>query len=250
MNSENLQAPFCALVTGGARRIGASIVRRLHQADLNVLIHCRQSRQEADALCHALNQIRPLSAKVLVCDFSQNDAAEQLMHQAGAWGDQIRVLVNNASCFERSDLSVVDFQKQMNDYRVNVLQPLALSIRLRTVLARHQGCIINITDLHAERPLKDYLGYCQTKAALFMQTKSLAREFAPDIRVNAVAPGAIAWPEGDNSLSQDVKSSILSKTPLKKHGSPEDIAAAVLFLVQHGFITGEVIHVDGGRIVL
>lgn len=247
MNSDNLQAPLCALVTGGGRRIGASIVRILHQAGFNVLIHCHQSTHAAEALCRELNQHRSMSATMIVCDLNQDNAVDQAMRQAGLREDKIAVLVNNAACFWRSDLGFVDFKSQLDNYRVNVLQPLAFSIRFKSSLAKHQGCIVNITDVHAERPLKNYLEYCQTKAALLMQTKGLAREFAPDIRVNAVAPGAIAWPEGDNTLSQNIKMKILANTPLKKHGQPDDIARAVLFLVEHSFITGEVIHVDGGR---
>lgn len=243
----NTSSPSSALVTGGAKRIGAAIVQALHAAGFNVLIHCHRSAASAQRLCQTLNQQRPDSAQVVICDLSQSDAADYIMNQLGAWQNTLKVLVNNASCFWHSALKSVDFQAQLTYYQVNVLTPLSLSIQARPFLAAQQGSIINITDIHASKPLKGYLEYCQTKAALLMQTKALAREFAPAVRVNAVAPGAIAWPEEDNALSPEAKQSIIEQTPLKKHGQPVYIAQAVLALIENEFITGQVLAVDGGR---
>jgi len=144
-------------------------------------------------------------------------------------------------------IAVTRFQKLL---QVNVLAPWQLSLNARPWLEKTQGCIVNMTDIHAEKPLKQYAEYCQSKAALWMQTKALAREFAPLIRVNAVAPGAIAWPEGDNALSETMKTKLLAETPLKRHGEPRFIAEAVLSLFNNEFMTGQVLRVDGGRSII
>ncbi|MDF1683910.1 MAG: pteridine reductase [Legionellaceae bacterium] len=252
MNRDKTQDVRVALVTGAARRIGAVIAERLHQAGFNVVIHCHDSKQEAEALSNQLNQIRPHSACVLSADVSLKNQAVALIKQAVDWQGRLDILVNNASCFIKTPVRNIDLDGVDNAvcdklWVTNVNAPLWLSEAAHASLAKHHGSIINITDIHAEKPLSDYLVYSQTKAALKMQTEALAREYAPNIRVNAVAPGAIAWPEGENALSPEVQANIISKTLLKKHGEPKWIAEAVLSLISNEFITGQTLRVDGGR---
>jgi len=247
VNRDKTQDVRVALVTGAARRIGAATAERLHQAGFNVVIHCYQSKQEADELSKKLNHIRSNSACVLAADLSLKNNACALIKQAMAWQGRLDALINNASCFIKTPAGELDESAWETLWLTNVKAPLWLSEAARACLAKHEGCIINITDIHAEKPLLDYGVYSQTKAALKMQTEALAREYAPEIRVNAVAPGAIAWPEGDNALSLDLQKQIISKTLLKKHGEPKWIAEAVLSLVLNEFITGQTLRVDGGR---
>jgi pteridine reductase len=249
VNRDKTQDVRVALVTGAARRIGAVIVERLHKAGFNVVIHCHQSKQEADELSKKLNQIRSDSACVLIADLSSKNKACALIKQTMDWQGRLDALVNNASCFIKTPVGDMDDAVWDMLWLTNVNAPLWLSEAARTYLAKHEGCIVNITDIHAEKPLSDYAVYSQSKAALKMQTEALAREYAPEIRVNAVAPGAIAWPEGDNALSLDLQKQIISKTLLKKHGEPKWIAEAVLSLVSNAFITGQTLRVDGGRSV-
>ncbi len=247
MNPINKQAAKVALVTGGARRIGAAIVKKLHGAGYNVAIHCRFALAEAQQLADQLNEQRPDSALVLQKELTEAQAAPDLMAAINGWAGQLHVLVNNASAFIRTDCHQNEEQNWDLLFNANVKAPFLLSLAARPLLAKHSGVIINITDIHAEKPLSGYSVYCQTKAALEMQTKSLARELAPEIRVNAVAPGSIAWPENENSLSLEIQQQIIAETPLKRHGAPEFIAQAVLALVENPFITGQIVRVDGGR---
>lgn len=246
MNLKNKQ-PKIALITGAARRIGAEIARALHQAGYRVVIHCHQSLADANQLAQTLNAERPDSALVVQADLSLPNTSDALIHAAIQWAGGLQVLVNNASLFIPSDLHTYDPACSETLFALNVFAPWRLSIAARPWLAQGSGSIINITDIHAEKPLKAYAEYCQSKAALWMQTKTLARELAPLIRVNAVAPGAIAWPEQENSLSEPIKNQIINETPLKMHGQPEFIAEAVLALITNPFITGQMLRVDGGR---
>lgn len=247
MNQANKQEAKVALVTGGARRIGAAIVNKLHDAGFKVVIHCHHSLDDAHALAVSLNHKRVDSALVLKRELTELEAPEEMMNSVFDWAGRLDLLVNNASIFTRSDCDSVVHEDWDALFNINVKIPFLLSVAARPLLKLHQGVIINITDIHAQRPLKGYAVYCQTKAALEMQTKALAREFAPEIRVNAVAPGAIAWPEDANSLSVDEQHKIIQKTPLKCHGSPEFIAQAVLAMAENSFITGQILNVDGGR---
>lgn len=247
MNRDKTQDVRVALVTGAARRIGSAIAEGLHQAGFYVVIHCHDSTHEAEMLSNKLNQIRSNSACVLVADLSLKNQACMLIRQAMDWQGRLDVLVNNASCFIKTPVGNVDEVVCDKLWITNVKAPLWLSEASYASLAKHQGSIINITDIHAEKPLSEYAVYSQTKAALKMQTEALAREYAPNIRVNAVAPGAIAWPEGENALSSEVRAHIISKTLLKKHGEAKWIAEAVLSLVSNKFITGQTLRVDGGR---
>lgn len=250
LNQVNKQEAKVALVTGGARRIGAALVQALHAAEYKVVIHCHSSQAEAQALSTALNQVRAESSLVVPHELNNEQAASHIIEQINTWAGRLDVLINNASVFRRSEQAVYQPEDWQTLFAVNVQAPYRLSMTARPLLQKTQGCIINISDIHAERPLKGYAVYCQTKAALEMQTKALAREFAPEIRVNAVAPGAIAWPEADNALSMKQRQDIINKTALKRHGEPEFIAQAVLAVVENPFITGQIIKVDGGRSIM
>ncbi|WP_026069257.1 pteridine reductase [Legionella tunisiensis] len=250
MNQANKQAAKVALVTGAARRIGAAIIKKLHQAGFKVVIHCNHSLAIAKALAHDLNQQCPDSAYVLQKELTAANAASELITSVIAWAGRFDLLVNNASLFVRSDCTTFDETVWDSLFTVNVKVPFLLSLAARPHLTTQEGCIVNITDIHADKPLKDYAIYCQSKAALLMQTKALAREFAPQIRVNAIAPGAIAWPEDNNMLSMETQQQIIAKTPLKRHGDPEYIAQMVLALATNPFITGQIVNVDGGRSIV
>jgi pteridine reductase len=244
LNPQNKQVSSpVALITGAARRIGAAIAQHLHQAGFRTVIHCHQSHQEAIDLSDSLNHLRAHSAKILCADLLGSSAAHYLINETVAWGGRLDVLVNNASLFSR--------QSEHWDamFNLNVKAPFLLSHAARVHLVDTRGVIINITDTHTNKPLKGYCVYCQTKAALSMQTRALACEFAPSVRVNAVAPGAILWPEEDNALSEESQQAIINKTPLKQHGHPIFIAQAVLSLIENTFITGQTLCVDGGRVI-
>lgn len=236
-----------ALVTGAARRIGAAIIQHLHQSGFKVIIHYHRSVAEAQALMADLNQQRANSAYSIQQDLADPKAAEKIMFKALEWGGRLDVLVNNASLFIKTEAESSDIWDRL--FSTNLHAPFLLSQAAFPSLAKHQGVIINISDIHAVKPLKGYSIYCQTKAALNMQTLALAKEFAPEVRVNAVAPGAIAWPEKDNSLSKEIQEQIIAQTLLKKHGNPSYIAQAVLALIDNSFITGQILAVDGGRSV-
>lgn len=233
------------LITGAARRIGAAIARLFHARGWRVALHCHASVKEAEALKHALCQVRAASACVLRADLCDAQAVSMLIPETLAVWGRLDVLVNNASCFLRTeDAMSAAFQEML---ALHVTTPWTLVMAAREALSRSEGAIINLTDIHAERPLKDYSLYCQTKAALKMQTMALAKILAPHIRVNAVAPGAIAWPEGDNALNEEKKAAIIAKTPLARHGHPQFIAEAVFMMATNRFITGQSLAVDGGR---
>ncbi len=249
MNYSNKQEAKVALVTGGAKRIGAGIVNALHEAGYRVCIHCHHSVDDANTLAETLNAKRPGSAMVVIGALERDETASQIILQTIGFASRLDLLINNASVFLRTNPSA---SKSTQDtwqmlFDTNVKAPFLLSMAAKPWLQQSQGSIINITDIHAATPLKDYSVYCQTKAALLMQTKSLALEFAPDIRVNAIAPGAVAWPEGDNELSSNLQEKIIERTPLKCHGSPLHIAMMVVALAQNPFVTGQNICVDGGR---
>ena len=242
MNIENKQVNPVVLVTGSARRIGATIVEYLHTCGFDVIIHCNRSIDSANKLAKKLNQIRLDSAYVLSADLCDMHLAQKLILDSWQWHQRLDVLVYNASLFSTDDNL---WQKL---FTTNVMAPYWLSLAAKPYLEKTQGSIINITDIHADKPLKNYALYSQTKAALKMQTEALARELAPNIRVNAVAPGATMWPEDNNNLSDELKQHIIDKTLLKKHGSPVYIAQAVLALINNQFVTGQSLRVDGGRL--
>ncbi|SHG89772.1 pteridine reductase [Ferrimonas marina] len=235
-----------ALTTGSARRIGAAINQMLHQRGFNLVIHCNSSAAEAQALAEQFNALRPDSAVVIQGSLSDPQGIPGLAEQTLApWG-RLDLLVNNASAFFPTPIGQIDDAAWHSLVGSNMQGPLLLSQALAPALTQTQGGIVNLLDVHAQSPLKGHTLYCMAKAALSMMTRSLALELAPEVRVNAVAPGAILWPEtgGDAAAQQGV----LDQVPLGRLGTPEDIAQAVGFLALDAhYITGQILAVDGGR---
>ncbi len=235
-----------ALITGAARRIGATIARTLHAHGASVAIHYRGSADEAAALCSELNARRSDTAAAFSADLTNPASLEALASDVVAWRGQLDILVNNASSFYPTPVGEIT-EDHWNDLMgTNLKAPLFLSQALLPQLRSAKGVIVNIVDVHSQRPLKDHAVYGPAKAGLAMLTKSLAKDLAPDIRVNGVSPGAILWPEND--MNDDTKSSILEQIPLGRAGEPDDIAGAVLFLARDAtYVTGQIIAIDGGR---
>jgi pteridine reductase len=234
------------LITGAAKRIGAACARLLHSEGCNVFLHYRSSEEAALQLCHELNQIRPDSAQIMQADLLNMSELESLAGAACAAWDGIDALVNNASAFYPTAMSDVTEQQWDELLGGNLKAPFFLAKALSKDLAKKNGCIVNIIDIHAERGLLGYPVYSIAKAGLAAMTKILAKELGPKVRVNAVAPGAILWPE--NGLPELAKAEILQRVALKRTGEPQDIAKSVLFLIKDAdYITGQIIVVDGGR---
>ncbi len=232
-----------ALVTGGAHRIGKAICQTLHAHGFQVMIHYHQSQAAAQALADELNQQRSDSASIIQGDLSDAQTLQSLAEQI----EHLDLLVNNASAFYPTPISDITQDAYQLLMDTNLRAPLFLSTHLAEQLAQAQGCIINIVDIHSQRPLKDYPLYSISKAALAMATKTLAKELAPSVRVCGVSPGSILWPENAAELSDVNKQKMLDKIALRKQGCAEDIANTVLFLSAADYITGEIISVDGGR---
>jgi pteridine reductase len=234
------------LITGGARRVGAEIVRILHGAGARIMIHYRSSARAAADLAEELNRARPETAAVHGVDLLAAEAPERLVAAATEAFGGVDVLINNASSFAPSPVGHIT-RAQWNDLiGTNLQVPLFLAQAAVPTLAARQGLIINIVDIHGLRPLKGYPVYSVAKAGLAMLTRSLARELGPDIRVNGIAPGPVLWPE--DGLDEALKQEIIGKTALHRHGSPADVARTALFLAKDApYITGQIIAVDGGR---
>ncbi len=235
------------LVTGGARRIGAVICRTLHAAGFNVIIHCYRSVQQGQDLAAELNQLRPHSAALTVANFNDIAQLGKLIDQAQSIWGQLNVLVNNASSFFPTSFgqtSAAEWDELMNS---NLKAPYFLAQAAAPFIASQQGCIINIADIHGQRPLKGYPVYSVAKAGLIMLTQALAKELAPDIRVNAIAPGISLLP--DHTMEESKIKSLMEKNLLKRFANPQDIANAVLFLIQQASITGQTLNIDCGRSV-
>jgi pteridine reductase len=232
-----------ALITGGAQRIGAQITKTLHAHGYNIVIHYRNSSQEAQTLADELNQLRANSATLIQAELSDLQALKTLANTI----KQLDVLVNNASVFYPTSMQNANENDWNTIINTNLMAPFFLSQSLSAVLSKNKGCIINIVDIHAQRPLKNHAIYNISKAGLAMMTQTLAKELAPEIRVCGVAPGSILWPENQAKLNDEQKDKMLNKIPLSKQGSPEDIANTVLFLANSPYITGQIISVDGGR---
>ncbi len=234
------------LVTGAARRVGSAIVRHLHAGGADVVLHYRAARAEADALAALLNATRPGSASVVQADLLNVAALTDLAAAALACHGRIDGLVNNASSFFPTVIGGIDEAAWNDLVGSNFKAPLFLSQALAPALRASGGAIVNITDVHAERPLRGYPLYSAAKGALLTLTRALAVELAPEVRVNAVAPGPILWPD-DGQFDDDSRVEIVRHTLLKREGAPEDIAGAVSFLLTARYVTGQVINVDGGR---
>jgi pteridine reductase len=238
-----------ALVTGAAKRLGAVIASTLHQAGANVAIHYNRSAADADQLAAQLNRARAKSAFTVPADMRDIAAVERMAAQVlQRTGGKLDVLVNNASNFYPTPLGSITLEQWDDLFGSNLKAPLFLSQALLPALRAARGVIVNIVDVHAQRPLRDHPVYGPAKAGLAMLTRSLAKDLGPDVRVNGVSPGAILWP--DEGMSDALRAGIIKQTALKRSGTPEDIATTVLFLVRDApYITGQIIAVDGGRSV-
>lgn len=236
-----------ALITGAARRIGATIAHQLWLQGYRVIIHCNHSISDAEQRVEQLNRERANSAKMIQADLNSTTEVSQLAKQAQACWGQIDLLINNASSFYPTPLQE-STEGQWDDLiNSNLKAAYFLSAQLAETLRQQQGSIINLVDIHAQRALPGYPIYSIAKAGLQMMTISLAKELAPEVRVNGVAPGPILWPEQQAAVSPEEQTAILEKTLLKRAGTPEDIAETVLFLARQNFITGQIIAVDGGK---
>ena len=236
------------LVTGAARRIGAAITRKLHGAGARIALHCNRSRDEADRLAAELNTARAGSAAVVAGNLLDVGALPRIVEDALAAFGRLDALVNNASSFYATPFGTIGERQWEDLIGTNLRAPLMLAQAAAPLLRETKGAIVNIADIHAERPLKDFVVYSIAKAGLVGLTKSLALELGPDVRVNAVAPGAILWPDGGEHFASAERDRITANTPLARIGSPEDVAGAVKYLLFDApFVTGHVLAVDGGR---
>ena len=234
------------LVTGAARRIGAAIVTCLHENGARVAIHYRGSADDAESLAANLNSARADSAAIFRADLLDIDTIKPLVDSVVGWGGRLDGLVNNASSFYPTPVGSITETEWDELIGSNLKAPLFLAQAAAKQLRDNNGAIVNIVDIHAERPLRDHAVYGSAKAGLAMLTRSLAKDLAPDIRVNGVSPGAILWPE--NGMNETVQESILQQIPLARAGDPQDIAGCVLFLLRDAtYVTGQIIPVDGGR---
>ena len=234
------------LVTGAARRIGAAIVTRLHENGARVAIHYRGSAAEAGELAGRLNAERPDSAATFQADLLDTDRLAPLVEDVVAWGSRLDGLVNNASTFYPTPVGSITEEHWVDLIGSNLKAPLFLSQAAAPHLRSNKGVIINLVDIHAQRPLRNHPVYGPAKAGLAMLTRALAKDLAPDIRVNGVSPGAILWPE--EGMSESAQQTILRQVPLERPGDPADIAGCVLYLMRDAaYVTGQIIAVDGGR---
>lgn len=250
MNEDTERSPSTArvaLVTGGARRIGATIARRLHVAGYTVLIHYHHSSSDAEKLAAELNDQRSNSAAIVSADLNTIDGIDHCLSTCLSQFQRIDLLVNNASAFSPSiaaSITPEDFDSMIN---TNLRAPLFLSSKAASHL--RGGSIVNLIDIHSQKPLPGYLAYSVSKAGLDMLTRALAVELAPDIRVNGVSPGAILWPEDTAEMDAQEKASLIATIPMAGLGTPDEIASAVLYFAESKFVTGQILAVDGGQSV-
>ncbi|MGI9237940.1 MAG: pteridine reductase [Woeseiaceae bacterium] len=236
------------LVTGAARRIGAAIVTRLHEDGAAVAIHYRSSSTDADELAALLNEKRRGSAAVFRADLLDLEQIPSLIEAVIAWHGRLDALINNASTFYPTPIGSITEAHWQDLMGSNLKAPLFLSQAAAPELAKQNGAIVNIVDIHARRPLRNHAVYGPAKAGLAMLTRSLAKDLAPRIRVNGVSPGAILWPE--EGMTDAAQQSILRQVPLQRPGDPDDIAGCVSYLLcDADYVTGQIIAVDGGRSV-
>jgi pteridine reductase len=235
------------LITGAARRIGAAIARRLHAGGAQLMLHYRRAERDAQLLQAELNATRANSVALVQADLLDAAGLQEIVRNTLARFERLDALVNNASAFHPTPVGGITFDDWESLIGTNLKAPLFLAQAAAPHLRKTGGSIVNITDIHAERPLKNYLVYSVAKAGLAGLTRALARELGPEVRVNGVAPGAIAWPD-DGSWDELTRQRIVSHTLLKRVGDPADIAQAVYFLIAESpYVTGQIIAVDGGR---
>lgn len=234
------------LITGGAKRLGAAITRKLHAEGARIAIHYHHSKDAAEALGAELNQRRELSAITVAGDLLNTASLPSLVDQCIERYGKLDVLINNASAFYPTPMGTIH-EAQWNELiGSNLKAPLFLAQAATPHLKSSQGLILNMVDIHAQRPLAEHPVYSIAKAGLVTLTKSLARELGPEIRVNAIAPGPVLWPE--HEMSHELQQEIINKTALKRKGSADDIARAALFFVKDApYVTGQILAVDGGR---
>ena len=236
------------LVTGGAKRVGAAIGRRLHGAGAAIAVHYRFSRDEAQALVSELNALRADSAEAVQGDLLQAQDLPRLVQQTMRRFGRLDALINNASSFFSQPLAEITDAHWDDLIGTNLKAPLFLAQAAASELRRNHGAIVNIVDIHAERPMQGHLLYSVAKTGLGGLTRALAQELAPFVRVNGVAPGVILWPDGEDWQDEERRRRIVAHTLLKREGEPDDIAKAVLFLLSDApYVTGQIIAVDGGR---
>jgi len=238
-----------ALVTGAAHRLGKSIAIELHQKGIDIAIHCGKSVEAANQLKNELNDIRKQSAQVFCCDLIKPNNASRLIEQVTNQFGRLDYLVNNASIFYPTAIEKIQDEQLATFLQVNFFQPVKLAQAAFPWLKKESGSIVNLIDIYAESGLKNHTTYVASKAGLLEATKELAAEFAPEVRVNAVSPGAILWPSSDSNPQPDShQQEIIKNTALKKIGKPQDISKTVVYLLtQASYSTGSVINVDGGR---
>jgi pteridine reductase len=234
------------MITGGAKRVGAAIARHLHTHGYDIVIHYRHSEGDALALQAELEQARPHSTLCVSAELADIERLPDLVDTALSRFGRLDALINNASGFFPTPVGETGVEHWNTLFASNAQAPYFLSQAAAPHLRRQQGCILNLVDLYATQPLRGHTVYCMAKAALSMMTLSLARELAPEVRVNSIAPGAVLWPESGKSTAE--QDAMIARTPLKRAGSPEDIAKAALFLLRDApFVTGQILRVDGGR---
>ena len=232
-----------ALVTRGAARIGAQIAKTLHDNNFNIIIHCNESLEKAEILSEKLNSKRKNTVEVVSGNLNSIDSIKSIVDSI----DSLDLLVNNASVFYPKSVEDSDIKVWDEVLNVNLRAPFFLSRGLSEKISTTSGAIINIIDIHSERPLKNHAVYNISKSGLKMMTQTLAKELAPSVRVNGVSPGSILWPEASAEISDLEKKLMLERIALNKQGSPQDIADTVLFLANSQYITGQIINIDGGR---
>jgi pteridine reductase len=237
-----------ALITGGARRVGAAIGRLLHQGGMNLMVHYRSSAEAARALQSELAARRPDSVALVQADLLNAASLPAMVNETLQQFGRLDVLINNASSFFPTVVGEITEREWDDLVGTNLKTPLFLSQAAAPHLRKSHGCIVNIIDIHADRPMRNYLVYSLAKGGLVALTRSLAAELGPEVRVNGVSPGAILWPEDERWSDELARQRIVQTTLLKRVGDPEDIARTVRFLVFDApYVTGQVIAVDGGR---
>ena len=236
------------LITGGARRVGAAICRRLHVAGASLLVHYRSSAIEARALQVELNALRADSVALLQADLLKGSNTAELVKGTLKRYGRLDALVNNASSFYPTPVGEISEKAWDDLIGTNLKAPLFLAQAAAPELRKNHGCIVNIIDIHAEQPMRNHAVYTAAKGGLLALTRSLARDLGPEVRVNGISPGTILWPEDDAWKDEVARQRIINQTVLKRIGEPDDVARAVEFLIAHSpFVTGQVLAVDGGR---
>jgi pteridine reductase len=235
-----------ALITGGAKRIGETTSRYLHEKGFNIILHYNNSEAEAENIGEELNRIRKNSCSTVKANFNSEASINEVVAKLNQITKSLDVLVNNASSFYSTPIDKASLKEWKDLTDTNVTTPLFLIQALAPHLKEAKGCVVNISDTLVKNGIKEYSLYSGAKSALESITKSLAKELAPEVRINGIAPGAILW-QDDKDLSDEEKSSVLNKVALGRIGRPEDVASTIFFLTQSKYITGQIINVDGGR---